>query len=77
MHRLGKHLGMLGRLRIRIQRHRRKAGDEHDLDVRIELDGGLQPPEQVGGDREIAGLGALDRGALRVRRGRMLRLPVR
>src|SRR4051812_34529488 len=37
MDRLGQHLGLLGRLRIRIERHGGKAGDEHDLDVRIEF----------------------------------------
>ena len=34
---LGKHLGVLGRGRIGIERDRGEAGDEHDLDVGIEL----------------------------------------
>ena len=36
---LGEHLGILGRLGIRVQRHGCKTGDEHDLEVRIELGG--------------------------------------
>ena len=39
MDRLRQHLGMLGRARIGIQRHRGEAGDEHDLDVGVELGG--------------------------------------
>ena len=34
---LGKHLGVLGRGRIGIERHGGEAGDEHDLDVGVEL----------------------------------------
>src|SRR5215510_8738928 len=34
-----QHLRFLGRLGIRVERHRRKAGNEHDLDVGIELGG--------------------------------------
>src|SRR3954467_5821905 len=32
---LGEHLGVLGCSGIRIERHRREAGDKHDLDVGI------------------------------------------
>src|ERR1044072_6526918 len=39
MHRLGQHFGVLRRVRSGIQRNGRKAGDEHDLDVGVELGG--------------------------------------
>src|SRR5207237_2454001 len=39
VHGLGEHLGVLRRRRIGIKRDRREAGDEHDLDVGVELGG--------------------------------------
>jgi hypothetical protein len=39
MERLGQHLGVLGRRGVRVERDRGEAGDEHDLDVGVELGG--------------------------------------
>ena len=39
MDRLGEHFGVLGRGGIGVERDRGEAGDEHDLDVGVELGG--------------------------------------
>ena len=45
--RLGKHLGVLRRTRVGIERDRGKTGDEHDLDVGIELGGAAREFDAV------------------------------
>src|SRR5215472_12858049 len=47
MDRLGQHLGVFGRGRVGIKRHRGKAGDEHDLDVGVELGGAARELDAV------------------------------
>src|SRR4029079_15933441 len=45
--RLGQHFGVLGGGGIRVQRHGRKAGDEHDLDVGVEFGGATSKLDAV------------------------------